>query len=236
MAVIAKNECIAPGIWRMEVAGAFSGKAGQFYMLRPTDTLDPLLGRPISIHDLDEEKIVFVYHVVGRGTSMLSAKRAGDPIVLQGPYGNGFSDVDADMTIVGGGIGVAPLYLLAKEHKRRHGARKTRVYLGFTKDTYLIEAFKKIADEVYCNVGGFITDDVDFSRPGIYCTCGPEPMLYAAHARAREAGAELFVSLERRMACGAGACLGCSIPTRAGNRRVCKDGPVFPAREVFDVQ
>lgn len=237
MAVIQSNERVADGIFRMRVAGAPSGHAGQFYMLRKPDALDPFLGRPLSIYkaDADAGETSFLYHTPGRGTAMFSAMLPGQTIDAQGPYGNGFPCVDGPAVVIGGGIGIAPLYQLVRELRSREPNRRIDAFLGFQKEAYLTAEFEAIADGVKVNIGGYVTQDVDFSLPATYYACGPAPMLRAAAQAARDARADLYVSLEKRMACGVGACLGCTCRTTGGNKRVCKDGPVFFYEEVFDV-
>ncbi len=230
------NKPVADGVFRMRVFGAPPGHAGQFYMLRRPDSLDPFLGRPISIYEAnaDSNEISFVYHTPGRGTALLSAMLPGQTLDVQGPYGNGFPLEDGPAVVIGGGIGIAPLYQLVKELRLKEPGRRVDVFLGFKEGAYLSEEFEKLADSVSVNIGGFVTQDVDFSRPAAYYACGPAPMLRAAAQAARDARAKLYVSLEKRMACGVGACLGCTIRTSGGNKRVCKDGPVFFYEEVFD--
>jgi dihydroorotate dehydrogenase electron transfer subunit len=207
---------------------------GQFYMLRPQERLSaPLLGRPISVFDADEEGLSFLYHMVGQGTALLAAKRAGEEVQAIGPFGNGFRFADRDLSVIGGGIGIAPLYYLLKEWKRRFPARKTEAFLGFSLESFMVSAFEDVSGRCQVNIGGFVTEDAPLAPGPLHVACGPLPMLRAAQKKAEGNGAELDLSLEARMACGAGACLGCSCATVAGNRRVCKDGPVFSAREVL---
>ncbi len=236
MAVIAENAQIANGIFRMRVTGAPLGRAGQFYMLRRPDALDPFLGRPISVYEVDADsgETTFVYHTPGRATTMFSAMLPGQALDVQGPYGNGFPLMDGHAVVIGGGIGIAPLYQLVKELRFKEPNRQIDIFLGFKEEAYLAEAFEAVADSVTVNVGGFVTQDVDFSLDATYYACGPAPMMRAAAQAAREANAKLYVSLEKHMACGVGACLGCTCKTNGGNKRVCKDGPVFFFEEVFD--
>lgn len=235
MAVITQNTRVCEGIYRMRVENT-PAQYGQFYMLKPDlNTLDPLLGRPISVFDCVDGASEFVYRVAGRGTQLLAQKRAGDEVRAIGPFGNGFPVKDEPLVVIGGGIGIAPLYGLLREHARRFPAQKRTAYLGYSEQVFLREEFAAACDTLVINQGGFITDDVDFTADGYFCACGPVPMFRAAKKRAEAAGSveRLFLSLENRMACGAGACLGCTCQTLAGNKRVCKDGPVFPASEVL---
>jgi dihydroorotate dehydrogenase electron transfer subunit len=236
MAEIIRNEPIAGGIRRMTVSGAPIGRAGQFFMLRVPGALDPLLGRPISICEIDESRgaTTFVYQTVGRGTAQFANLLPGQQIDAQGPYGNGFPLKDGRAVLIGGGIGTAPMLQLAKELRASDPARKIDVYLGFREEAYLEQEFESYADSVTLNIGGYVVNDVDFSLEATYYACGPAPMLHAAAAAADTANANLFVSLEKHMACGVGACLGCTCQTEHGRKRVCKDGPVFDYREVRD--
>lgn len=230
MAQVIKNEKLATDIYRMILSG-LSGHAGQFFMLQVSNGTHPLLKRPLSIYDRDDESASFVYRIVGEGTKLLSKKRAGDEVDALGPFGNGFPLLDEDVAIIGGGIGIAPLYLLVKEHRDRFPNRRRAVYLGYCDEPFLANEFKKLTPDVIVDIGGYITDRVDFEKFGAAYACGPEPMLCAA---AHKAGVPLYISMERHMACGVGACLGCTVRTSLGNRRVCKEGPVFLASEVYD--
>jgi len=236
MAEIIRNETIASGIYRMTVSGAPIGRAGQFFMLRVPGALDPLLGRPISICEIDAKQgeTTFVYQTVGRGTAQFARLLVGQQIEVQGPYGNGFPLNGSRAVLIGGGIGTAPMLQLAKELRASDPARAIDVYLGFREEAYLEEAFEQYADSVTRNIGGYVVNDVDFSLAATYYACGPAPMLRAAATAAEVANANLFVSLEKHMACGVGACLGCTCQTEHGRKRVCKDGPVFDYREVRD--
>jgi dihydroorotate dehydrogenase electron transfer subunit len=237
VAIIIYNQSIASGVYRMAVSGAPLGRAGQFFMLRIPGALDPLLGRPISICETDAQsgETTFVYQSVGRGTAQFAAMLPGQSIDAQGPYGNGFPLMAGRAVILGGGIGIAPMLQLVKELRAGDPARRIDVYLGFREEAYLMRAFETYADSVSVNIGGFVTNDADFSLDATYYACGPAPMLRAAAIAADAAHANLFVSLEKHMACGVGACLGCTCQTAGGRKRVCKDGPVFDYREVRDV-
>ena len=236
MAEVIRNEPIADGIFRMVVSGAPLGRAGQFHMLRVPGALDPLLGRPVSICNADAKtgETTFVYQTVGRGTAQFARLLPGQEIEAQGAYGNGFPLMAGDAVLIGGGIGTAPLLQLAKELRASDPTRRIDAYLGFREEAYLEGDFARYADSVTLNIGGYVAGDVDFSLAATYCACGPSPMLRAAAKAAEAASASLFVSLEKHMACGVGACLGCTCQTTSGRKRVCKDGPVFDYREVRD--
>ncbi|WP_438432190.1 dihydroorotate dehydrogenase electron transfer subunit [Gorillibacterium sp. sgz500922] len=225
MAVVRSNVRIASDVYILEAEGHFAGEMGQFYMLRGWDDY-PLLSRPISIHDKTEDGIRFLYRVAGYGTEKLSRLKAGDPVGLEGPFGNGFPQIEGRVALVGGGMGTAPLYYAAKR------LASADAYLGFSAEAFGVEPFREAAQAVTVNVGGYIVDDF---RPDGYAavfTCGPLPMMRALAAKLDGSGIPLYVSLEKRMACGVGACLVCSCATKSGNRKVCADGPVFRAEEV----
>ena len=237
MAVIKNNDRIAAGVYRMTLSGAPLGRAGQFYMLRIPGALDPLLGRPISVFESNAEagELTFLYQSIGRGTAQFSARLPGQSIDAQGPYGNGFPLEPGPAVVIGGGIGTAPLHQLVKELRAADPARRIDAYLGFREEAYGVADFERYATSVSVSVGGIVTDGVDFTLGATCYACGPAPMLRAAAGKAEAANAKLFVSLEKRMACGVGACLGCTCQTAGGGKRVCKDGPVFDYREVQHV-
>ena len=131
---IIENKYIGEDMYQMKVQGKFEGKMGQFYMLRAWDTY-PTLSRPISIHDIDEEGITFLYKGVGEGTKIFSKLVAGDEIKLEGPYGNGYQKVEGKVALVGGGIGVAHLYLVAKN------IPNCDAYLGFRNEPILVDKY-----------------------------------------------------------------------------------------------
>lgn len=244
MAVVLSNEAVAEGIFRMRVKlpdNLFSAEnavsmaepvPGQFYMVRAWDR-EPLLSRPISVHDYDNHVVTFLYQVVGRGTEIFSTLSPMEAIWLEGPFGNGFpvNEIPEDLTVVGGGIGTAPLYYVCKAFKAQYPNRKLKVYLGFSKEAYLVSEFEALADDMIVDVGGIITNQIEAKANETFFSCGPQVMMEALAKKIPE-GNRVFLSLEARMACGLGACLGCGIDTVEGRKRVCKDGPVF-AREVL---
>lgn len=233
MAVILENRRVEEGWYVLSLRGVQKGAPGQFLMLRVPGVLDPLLGRPISIFDVDLESTKLLVQVIGRGTKLFSTLMPGQQIDVTGPHGNGFPLPENDAVLIGGGVGIAPMYLLAKELRLRNPDRRITIQLGFRERPVLEETFASVADEIIVNVGGYVTDDVDFSQNATYFACGPTPMMEAAAKMARRTGVRLYVSLEKRMACGVGACYACTCETKSGNRRACKDGPVFEAKEVF---
>jgi dihydroorotate dehydrogenase electron transfer subunit len=231
---------------------AKQAKCGQFLSVYPKDQAR-LLPRPISICEVDKdnERLRLVYRVVGEGTKEFSTYRAGNSIFILGSLGNGFPVAEAKgkhAVLLGGGIGIPPMLQLAKEIKADNSNAKISVVLGFRdKNTFLVEDLEKYAD-VY-----IATDDGGLGVKGTVLTavkefglnadvmyaCGPTPMLRAIKDYAKEKEIKAYLSLEERMACGVGACLGCVCDTKeidehsqVNNVRVCADGPVFEAQEV----
>lgn len=233
MALILNNSAISPGIFKMTVAFTGVVKPGQFFMLRAWDK-DPLLSRPISVHNYETGQLSFLYQVVGKGTEILSQLQTDDQVTIQGPYGNGFPEITGDLCMVGGGIGTAPLYYLARHYREQNPTGKCRIYLGFRDSAYGVDAFEALADEMILDVGGIITNNLVVLASETVVTCGPEIMMETV-AKTVPADNTVYVSLEAHMACGIGACLGCSCETRSGNKKVCNDGPVFVREEVFNV-
>ena len=201
---VIRNEYVGEEMYLMEVEGKFKGEMGQFYMLRAWDNY-PLLSRPISIHDISENSITFLYKVVGEGTKILSKLKSSESIKLEGPYGNGYEKVEGKVALVGGGIGVAPLYLVAKN------IPNSDAYLGFRNEPILIDKYNEICNEVNVAVGNtFVTDIIDVEKYDYILTCGPTPMMEKLVSMVEKTNTKLFVSLENHMACGVGACLVCT--------------------------
>ncbi|MDR1766536.1 MAG: hypothetical protein LBR77_10800 [Lachnospiraceae bacterium] len=139
------------------------------------------------------------------------------------------------IAMVGGGVGIAPFYLACKVYRGLYPDMRLDVYLGFSDEGILIKEYMDVADKVTVNVGGFVTDDVDAAQYDAILTCGPEIMMRVLYQKylASGSGAQFHVSMENRMACGIGACLVCTCKNKSGNKKACKDGPVFPGHEVF---
>jgi dihydroorotate dehydrogenase electron transfer subunit len=226
MATVLLNEQLAPGIYQLTVEGDYQGKAGQFYMLRSWDAF-PLLSRPISIHDIGVGSIAFLYRVNGVGTSILSQLRTGDSIQLDGPFGNGFPLSEGSVALVGGGMGIAPLLLAAKSLPAAH------VYLGYSGDPFATWAFHAIHSNVTVVLGGSIIDAFDPLAYDTIYACGPVAMMVILAEITAGTNTKLYISVEKRMACGIGACNGCNVScTNGSNRKACTNGPVFLAEEV----
>ena len=237
MAEILQNEQVSDDFYLMKVKKENQAAMGQFYMLRAWNEY-PVLSRPISVFDADPETVSFLYKVVGKGTEIFTKLKAGDEIILDGPHGNGFPEVKGKIALVGGGVGIAPLYLTAKTLKKLDPDTKVDIYLGFSGQPILTDRYEAVADQVKVNVGGFVTDDIDPREYDFILTCGPEIMMKVLYRKCRDlkAKAPVYVSMENRMACGIGACLVCTCKTSKGNRRACKDGPVMLGNEVFDYE
>ena len=224
---VLSNDYMSEDIYLLKVEGDFKGKMGQFYMLRSWDMF-PLLSRPISIHDIGENYISFLYKVIGQGTEILSTLKPNDDIKLEGPYGNGFENITGKIALVGGGMGVAPLYLAAKT------LNNIDVYMGFRDKPILLDEFKDVSNNVYVATGNkFVTDIIDINNYDYIITCGPEIMMKKLVDMCKNTNTKIMVSLENKMACGVGACLVCTCKTKFGNKKTCKDGPVFWGEDVI---
>lgn len=222
------------GIFKMVVEDDSDIKAGQFYMLKHEGAT--LLPRPISICRKEGNKLTFLYAVVGTGTKEFSNLRAGDEISLTGPLGNGF-DLNLDygrVALVAGGIGVAPMLQLAVDLKEKKGLNDVDLYAGFRDEVYLLDEFKDYVNEIKVSTNegthghkGFVTEILDLDKYDTVLCCGPEVMMKAVVKMCKEKNVKVYVSMEKHMACGVGACLVCTCKTKEGNKRTCKDGPVF---------
>jgi dihydroorotate dehydrogenase electron transfer subunit len=232
---IISNERLSRDFFRMRVECPNDARMGQFYMLRAWGQY-PVLSRPISVFDSDGETLSFLYKVVGRGTAIFSGLGAEDDITLLGPLGNAFPEVSGKIALVGGGVGIAPFYLAAKQLRAAHPHCRLDLFLGFSDRAILTDDYRKTADSVTVDVGGVITDEIDTSGYDHIFACGPEVMTRALYEKCKMAGVggKVYVSMENRMACGLGACLACSRGTTEGNKKVCKDGPVFKGEAVFE--
>ena len=218
-------------------ASLHAPKAGQFYMLRAWRAEEaPLLSRPISVHSFDARagELQFLYEIKGPGTQKLAALAGGGLLRLTGPSGNGFpvEELSGRIAVVGGGIGIAPLFQLVRELAGK--GCQVDFYAGFRDVPYRLEAFAAAAESVRVatdsgayGVKGFVTDLLQPAHYSAVCVCGPEVMMRKAALACREAGVPVYVSKEAKMACGEGACLGCTCHTGSGALSVCKNGPVF---------
>ena len=255
-ALVISQEMLADGIFSMWIRtdAANAAKPGQFLSMY-TDDGTKLLPRPISICEIDRdgEALRMVYRVTGpeTGTEHFSRLQAGDKIEIVGPLGNGFPLEKAAgkrAMLMGGGIGVPPILELAKELAGELEPAQKMIVVGYRdSQTFLKEEFEQngalylSTEDGSVGTKGNVMDAVRENQldADIIYACGPTPMLRAIKAYAQENGIECYISLEERMACGIGACLGCVCKSRekdehsnVHNKRVCKDGPVFLASEV----
>lgn len=228
------NEEISDGIYKMVVEDSSEIKPGQFYMLKTQG--ETFLPRPISICEKEEEELTFVYAVIGKGTKEFSKLKSGDNIFLTGPLGNGF-DVKTKrekIALVAGGIGTAPMVETAKALRKNHPNIEIDVFVGFRDEIYLIDELNKYANNVIITTNsgkyghkGFVTEVIKTENYDEVLCCGPEVMMKAVIELCRETNTKVYVSMEKHMACGVGACLVCTCKTKDGHKRTCKDGPVF---------
>lgn len=233
---ILSNEQIASHIYKMRLEGATDGiKAGQFVDISVPGLF---LRRPISVCDVEGTVLTLIYKVVGEGTRKMAAMAAGTELNLLTGLGNGYTikNAGARPLLVGGGVGVPPLYYLAKQLRAQ--GLTVRVILGFNtaNEVFYEQEFNDLGCEVVVTTAdgshgtkGFVTAALD-GKQSYYYACGPMPMLRALIAAA---GTQGEVSMEERMGCGYGVCVGCTIQTTQGNKRVCKDGPVFEAGDLL---
>ncbi len=251
-AEILAHRYVSERVRRMELAFPASACVpGQFVMVKAGCGGDPLLRRPISIHRRTKNGIQLLYEIVGQGTSLLAELKPGAAVSLIGPLGNGFPlDAAKGRTpvLVGGGMGVAPLVFLAEQLRTAAGVNQPIVFLGARSKADLLCAadFRKAGckvsiatDDGSCGRRGFVSCLLEkilkdpAAKKAVIYSCGPQPMLNSVYALADTAGCPAYVSLETHMACGIGACLGCVVATSQGNKRVCKDGPVFDAQDIL---
>lgn len=246
-ATISNNFEILPGIWQMELYApqiADKARPGQFINLYPNDST-LLLPRPISLSEILPESLRIIYRIVGNGTKQFSTLQNGSQIKIMGPLGNGFvlpSSVERSI-VIGGGLGIPPLIELTRRLKG-----SVEVFLGFRQQPFLVEEFKRsdvtvhVATQDGCqgyhgNIIGLL-EHIAPTGSNVFA-CGPRPMLHSVANWAEQYDIPAQLSIEERMACGLGACLGCAIKIRKSYTsdweylKVCKDGPVFWGKEVI---
>ena len=233
---IVENTRLVPGVYRMKLRGDTSAitAPGQFVNIQ----LEGLfLRRPISVCDVEGDVLTIIYKVVGKGTEAMSHLQEGQLDVLTG-LGNGYdlSAAGERPVLLGGGVGVPPMYLLAK--RLIADGKTPAVVLGFNKkeEIFYEEEFKALGCKIFVTtvdgsygIKGFVTDALQALDYTHFFTCGPEPMLKAVYKASKTSGQ---MSLEERMGCGFGACMGCSCKTLTGYKRICKDGPVMRKEEI----
>ena len=240
---ILANVEVAEKIFRLEVFEpelALISKPGQFVEVKISDELT--LRRPFGIASASEGVVKIFYRVVGKGTEFLAKKKAGENLNILGALGNGFdTDIYGKILLVGGGMGLAPLLSAAEKLSDADvligGKNKSEAIFWYREFRPKVKNFFVTTDDGSLGRKGFVTDlltsVLETENYSAVFTCGPEIMMrqVAFEAMARDLICE--VSFERRMACGLGACLSCSIDTAQGRKKVCKDGPVFNAADVF---
>ena len=234
---IVSNVALTENVYKMVLQGDTSHitAPGQFVNIALSGLY---LRRPISVCDLEGDQLTIIYKAVGTGTRQMAQMQEGDLDILAG-LGNGYdlSLSGENPVLLGGGVGVPPMYLLAK--KLIAQGKKVQVILGFNtkSEVFYEEKFKKLGCEVAVTTvdgsygeKGFVTDvlrEMDYSY---FYTCGPEPMLKAVYKASKTSGQ---MSFEKRMGCGFGACMGCSCKTITGYKRICKEGPVMQKEEIL---
>ena len=235
--IIKSNRALTDCVWEMTLSGDVSAitASGQFVNIQ----LDGLyLRRPISVCDCENGLLTLVYKVVGKGTEVLSKMQAGQTLDVLTGLGNGYDLSLAGETplLIGGGVGVPPMYMLAKQLVQM--GKKVKVILGFNtkSEIFYFDEFEKLGAQVQvttvdgsAGIKGFVTDAMNEEYSYFYC-CGPEPMLKAVYKKSATSGQ---MSFEERMGCGFGACMGCSCKTITGYKRICKDGPVMKKEEIL---
>lgn len=234
---VKENTALNALVYKMVLFGDTSAitKAGQFVNVQLSGKF---LRRPISVCDVNGDELTLVYKVVGAGTRQMSEMQVGDTVDVLSGLGNGYDEAKAgeQVLLLGGGVGVPPLYLLAKNLLK--AGKTVSVVLGFNKadEIFFEDEFKVLGATVTVATAdgsygkkGFVTDALPETYDYFY-TCGPEPMLKAVYKATNTSGQ---FSFEERMGCGFGACMGCSCKTVTGYKRICKDGPVLEKEEIL---
>ena len=233
---IVENVCLVHGVFRMRLKGDTTAitAPGQFVNIQLQGLF---LRRPISVCDVEGDTLTIIYKVVGKGTEAMSKMESGALDILTG-LGNGYDlEVSGEHPVLlGGGVGVPPMYLLCK--KLLAQGKKPTVILGFNKkeEVFYEAEFRALGCDVLVTtvdgsygIKGFVTDALKDLEYTYFYTCGPEPMLKAVYRASVTSGQ---MSFEERMGCGFGACMGCSCKTLTGYKRICKDGPVMRKEEI----
>lgn len=234
---ILENRPLTSAVYEMKLRGDTSAvtASGQFVNLKLSGLY---LRRPISVCDVEGDVLTLAYKVVGKGTAQMSRMTPGETVDVLTGLGNGYDlSVSGDHPLLlGGGVGVPPMYLLAK--RLREEGKAVSVVLGFNRadEVFYEEEFRALGCDVTVatadgsrGIKGFVTDALPNNYSYFY-TCGPEPMLKAVYKATKTSGQ---FSFEERMGCGFGACMGCSCKTVTGYKRICKDGPVLRKEEIL---
>lgn len=235
---VISNEKIAKNTYKMILSGnTEGGRPGQFVNIKIDGFF---LRRPISVCDIEENTLTLIYKTVGAGTDKLSKTEKGEKLDILAFLGNGYdlSKSGEAPLLIGGGVGVPPLFLLAKKLVKE--GKKPTAILGFNSadEIFLKDEFEALGVKTFIatadgSVGtrGFVTDVMKNADIYTYFyTCGPEPMLRAVYGESKTDGE---FSFEERMGCGFGACVGCTCKTKYGNKRICRDGPVLSKEEII---
>lgn len=252
-AIVLSNHKIIDDIYQLDIHAPEAAEcafAGQFINVYLKDK-SMLLPRPISICFTEGDMLTLVYRVVGKGTAALTEYQEGDGIRISSPLGNGFQieDVFANLqnsgviALVGGGLGVPPMLDLAKQIRKQIDEQVQLIaVLGFMQEPFLADRFHEYCDDVLISTEagsiGFRGNVLELIKANhikadYYLSCGPKPMLKALAAYCQETETPVQVSMEERMGCGYGACVGCVCKTVSQYKKVCKDGPVFFGNEVI---
>lgn len=234
---IIENRPLTESVYEMTLSGDVSDivSPGQFVNILLEGKF---LRRPISVCNVDGDRLTIIYKVVGRGTEQMSQMKTGRLDILTG-LGNGYdlSVSGQQPVLIGGGVGVPPMYLLAR--KLIEQGKKVKVILGFNTcgEIFYEDEFRALGADVYVTtvdgsygIKGFVTDALKELEYTYFYTCGPEPMLKAVY---KASGTSGQMSFEKRMGCGFGACMGCSCKTITGYKRICKEGPVMRKEEIL---
>ncbi len=252
---IIENKRIAQGFYKMRLGSSYlekNSKPGQFIEIKCSGDDEALLRRPFSLHRIFNGGIEVLYEVIGKGTELLSRRRPGDIVDIIGPLGNGFlvprSTVHSPQfaVLIAGGVGIAPLVALAQDLIKKKS--KVTVMIGAKTKSHILceKELRKLGCEIKIATEdgskghkGLVTSCLNSllstlnSQLSTLYACGPNPMLKAVAKIAENHGIPCQVSIEERMACGVGACLGCPVKVKSGGyKMVCKDGPVFDARDI----
>ncbi|KAF0145931.1 MAG: pyrK [Nitrospirae bacterium] len=219
---------------------------GQFYMIETASSYDPLLKRPLSILKQKSGAVHFLYRIKGKGTERIRQMKSGASVSVLGPLGNGYPLPGKNITpiLIAGGIGIASLFPLAE----KLGKNAYLFYGGRTKEELLLlDELKDMVKELIISTDNgsagekgtvvdvlkdYLASQLSALSSQLIYACGPSPMLEAVSRLAAEKGIKGYISMEENMACGVGACLGCSVKTKKGYKRVCKEGPVFSIEEI----